>query len=104
MSDGTTPVEDPDWSPAELALLDAALEFYGAAGGVIDYGTEDRPLLRRDTDGFQAVRASMSALEQRIRTAGAAGVTHEQISRITRLDPDIVAMILARADDQPTTT
>jgi hypothetical protein len=104
VSDSTTPAEDQDWSPAEYALLDAALEFYGAADDVIDYGGDDRPRLRRDAPGFQAVRASMSLLEERIRTAHSAGVTHEQISRITRLEPDIVSLILARGDDQPTTT
>lgn len=104
MSDSVAPAEEPGWSPAELALLDAALEFYGAADGVIDYGAEDRPRVRRDAPGFRAVRESMSTLEQCIRTAHAAGVTCERISRITRLEAEIVALIVARHGDQPTAT
>lgn len=90
--------EGQDWSPAEHALLDAALEFYDAANGVIDYGAEDRPQLRRDATGFQAVRMSMATLEERIRSASAAGVTEQQIARITRLEHEIVALILAREE------
>lgn len=86
-----------DWSPAERALLDSALDFYGAAESVIDFGADERPQLRRDASGLKAVRDAMSELEQRIRVAHADGVAPERIAGITRLDDEIVALILARS-------
>src|SRR5262249_9185418 len=80
------------WSEREHALLDAALEFYGAAEAVIDYGGVDRPRLRYDVGGLQAVRDAMASLEADIRAAHDAGASSEQIASITRLDPEIVEL------------
>ena len=79
----------------EQALLDAALDFYGAAESVIDYGGPDRPRLRYDVAGLQAVRDAMAALERQMRAAQEAGVEAQAIARITRLEPEIVELILA---------
>lgn len=81
-------------SDPEQALLDAALEFYGAAEAVIDYGGPDRPRLRYDVGGLQAVRDAMAGLERQIRAARNAGVTAEAIAGITRLEREIVELIL----------
>ncbi|MCW2951290.1 MAG: hypothetical protein JWQ48_460 [Conexibacter sp.] len=83
-----------EWSATELGLLDCALEFYGAADAVIDYGGPDRPRLRYDALGLQAVREAMGLLERRIRAAGAEGLAPERIARITRLERDVVERIL----------
>jgi hypothetical protein len=85
-----------EWSATELGLLDGALEFYGAADAVIDYGGPDRPRLRYDAIRLQAVGEAMSRLERRIRAAGAEGLTLERIARITRLEREIVERILRR--------
>jgi hypothetical protein len=83
-----------DWSPAERALLDSALEFYGAAETVIDLGGAERPRLRYDVNGLQAVREAMTTLEERIRVAHEAGVAPERIAGITRLELEIVELIV----------
>lgn len=94
----TCPVEgdEPDWSPAERALLDCALDFFGAAEAVIDYAGPDRPHLRYDVDGLQEVRSAMALLEERVHVAHEAGVTPERIASITRLEQEIVELIIAR--------
>ena len=84
-----------DWSPAERALLDSALEFYGAAETVIDLGAKQRPQLRYDVNGLQAVREAMTTLEERIRVAHGDGVPPERIAGITRLELEVVEMILS---------
>lgn len=88
--------DELDWPPAERALLDSALDFFGAAEAVIDYGGPDRPHLRYDVDGLQGVRSAMAALEERIHVAAEAGVTPERIASITRLEQEIVELIIAR--------
>jgi hypothetical protein len=86
---------EPDaWTPAERSLLDAALEFYGAAEAVIDYGGPERPRLRTDAGKLNAVRSAMVVLEGHIRVAHDAGVAPDRIARITRLEDEIVALVL----------
>ncbi len=87
------------WTPAERALLDAALEFYGAAESVIDYADREQPRVRHDAAGLEAVRRTMGALEACVRTAHANGVAQARIAEITRIEPDIVALILQRGGD-----
>lgn len=87
---------DEAWVPQERALLDAALEFYGAAEGVIDLSGDERPQLRRDAAGFDAVRRAMAALEDRVRDAHAAGVATERIAEIARIEREMVELILSR--------
>jgi hypothetical protein len=84
------------WTPAERALLDAALEFYGAADSVIDYGGEARPRLRYDVERLQGVRDAMAALEERVRAAHDEDVPAERIAAIARLEPEIVELIVQR--------
>ncbi|MGB2711844.1 MAG: hypothetical protein WBC33_10040 [Conexibacter sp.] len=85
-----------DRSAEERALLESALDFYGAAEAVIDYAGAERPRLRYDVERLQDVRDAMATLEGRILTAYDAGVDAEQIARITRLEPEIVTLIVAR--------
>src|SRR3954452_5039303 len=65
------------WTPTEQALLEAALDFYGAAEGVIDFAARERPALRQDAAGFEAVRRAMGALEERVVVAHEAGASPE---------------------------
>jgi hypothetical protein len=83
-------------SAAEQSLLDAALEFYGASSGVIDMAGPERPQLRQDAAGFQAVRRAMGTLEDRVRDARDAGVTPERIAQVARIDREMVELILQR--------
>jgi hypothetical protein len=92
------------WTPAEHALLDAALAFYGAAEGVIDYAGRRRPQVRQDAAGFDAVRRAMAALEDRVRSARAAGVTPERIAQVARIDEEMVSLILQREPAAPSST
>jgi hypothetical protein len=89
------------WTPVERALLDAALEFYGAAQGVIKYSAHGRPQVRRDAAGFDAVRRTMGRLEERVLAAHAAGMTSHRIAEIARIERDIVALILERREAAP---
>jgi hypothetical protein len=86
-------------STVERGLLNSAIDFYGAAGAVLDYAGAGRPRLRYDVAGLQAVRAAMGALEQRICVARRAGMPADQIVRITRLEPELVELILQRQLD-----
>jgi hypothetical protein len=86
------------FTPADRALLEAALEFYGAAEGVIDYVGQERPQLRQDAAGFAAVRAAMAALEDRVREAHAAGASPQRIAEIARIEREMVELILQRSD------
>ncbi len=88
--------DEQNWPAAERALLDSALDFFGAAEAVIDFGGPDRPHLRYDVDGLQGVRSAMAALEERIHVAHEAGVAAERIASITRLEQEIVELIIAR--------
>lgn len=93
---GEVETDEAEWSAAERGLLDSALEFYGAAEGVIDYSGQERPRLRYDVERLQEVRDAMAALEARIRRASDEGVSPERITRITRLEREIVDLILGR--------
>lgn len=86
---------------AERALLDAALEFYGAAEGVIEFAGRERPQLRQDAAGFRAVRKTMGVLEERVLAAHAAGVPAERIAQVARIEREMVALILARRGAAP---
>lgn len=92
---GATPIG----STVERGLFNSALDFYGAAEAVIDYSGNDKPRLRYDVAGLQAVRAAMGVLEQRISLASRAGMPAEQIAEITRLEQEVVDMILLRQRD-----
>lgn len=83
-------------SLVERGLFDSALEFYGAAGAVIEQRGPERPAVRFDVEALQSVRAAMGALERRIEIAWRAGLTHERIASITRLEPEIVTLIVER--------
>jgi hypothetical protein len=89
------------WTTVEQGLLDAALEFYGAAGGVIDFASGDRPQLRQDAAGFVAVRHAMRTLEERVVAARKAGASPERIAEIARIEPDTIALILERRAAAP---
>ncbi|HKG02947.1 MAG TPA: hypothetical protein VKB03_07185 [Conexibacter sp.] len=98
-------VGEEAWAPAEQALLDAALEFYGAAEGVIDYAGPERPQLRQgDTAGFDAVRRAMALLEERVAAAHAAGTSPERIAQITRIEQETIVLILQRQGAAPSPT
>ncbi|HXE44222.1 MAG TPA: hypothetical protein VN635_03395 [Conexibacter sp.] len=84
------------WTPAEQALLEAALDFYGAAEGVIDLAGPERPQVRQDAAAFNAVRDAMRALEECVTAAHAAGATPERIAQVARLEGEMVTLILAR--------
>jgi hypothetical protein len=84
------------WSAVERALLDSALDFYGAAEGVIDLAGEERPRVRHDIARLEAVGEAMATLEQRVREAREHGVTTERIAEIARLEPEMVAAMLER--------
>ncbi len=92
------------WTPAEQALLNAALEFYGAADGVIDYAGRERPQLRQDAAGFDAVRRAMALLEERVVAAHTAGASPERIAQIARIEQDTIVLILQRGGAAPSPT
>jgi|SRR5215212_3529231 len=103
MSDGSTAGDGPKqqigderWAPAERALLEAALEFYAAAEGVIDWAGRERPQVRQDAAGFEAVRQAMGLLEDRVAAAHAAGMTPPRIAEIARIEQETIALILER--------
>jgi hypothetical protein len=84
------------WTPAERELLDAALAFYGAAEGVIDLTARERPQIVRDAAGFDALRRAMRVLEDRVRSAHAAGLASERIAEVARIEHEMVELILQR--------
>jgi hypothetical protein len=92
-----TDPEADGWSSAERALLEAALEFYSAAEAAIDYAGPERPHVRGDSATLQGVRRTMAELGGHVRHAHEAGVAADRIAAITRLEPEIVALILADA-------
>lgn len=89
------------WTPVEQALLDAALEFYGAAEGVIELAGRERPQLRHDAAGFEAIRQAMGALEQHVAAAHAAGASPERIAQIARIEQETIELILQRRGAAP---
>jgi hypothetical protein len=92
------------WTPVEQALLDAALEFYGAAEGVIDYSGRERPRLRQDATGLAAVRRAMALLEERVVAAHSAGASPARIAQIARIEQETIELILQRQDAAPSPT
>jgi len=96
-----TDVADARWTPAEQALMDAALAFYGAAGAVIDLDGPERPLVRRDAAGFEAVRRAMTVLEERVAQAHADGLAPERIAQIARIEQETILLIIERRDAAP---
>jgi hypothetical protein len=93
--------DEASWTPAERALLEAALDFYAAAEDVIDFAGRERPQVRQDAAAFSAVRDAMRALEERVVAAHAAGATPERIAQIARLDGEMVRLILERGGAAP---
>jgi hypothetical protein len=89
------------WTPVEQAVLDAALDFYGAAEGVIEFSGRERPQLRQDAAGFDAVRRAMGALENRVVAAHAAGASPERIAQIARIEQETIELILRRQGAVP---
>jgi len=85
----------------ERQLLDAALAFYGAAGGIIEHAGLPRPRLRRDAAGFEAVRQAMAALEAGVVNAHEAGLDADRIAEIARIDAEMVALVLRRRGAAP---
>jgi hypothetical protein len=98
---GDSADDERSWTAAERALLEAALDFYAAAGGVIDLAGRERPQLRHDAAGFEAVRRAMAALEQRVTAAHAAGSSPERIAQIARIEQETTDLILQRRDAAP---
>jgi len=94
-------VGEESWTPAERALLDAALEFFSAAQGVIEYEGGERPRLRQDTAGFDAVRKAMARLEDRVLAAAAEGVEPPRIAEIARVEREMVELILRGRSPAP---
>lgn len=94
------PAEEP-WTPAEHALLEATVDFYGAAEGVIDFAGRERPQVRQDAAAFNAVRDAMRILEERVVAAHAAGATPERIAELARLEGEMVTLILERRGAAP---
>jgi hypothetical protein len=94
-------VDEASWTPVERALLDAALDFYGAAQGVIEYAGHERPQLRHDATGLDAVRRAMGALEERVAAAHAAGASPARIAQIARIEQETIELILRRRDAAP---
>ncbi|MBS1871364.1 MAG: hypothetical protein JSS99_17065 [Actinobacteria bacterium] len=94
-------VDEAGWSPTERALLDAALGFYAAAEGVLDFAGRERPQLRHDAAAFHAVRDAMRLLEERVLAAHAAGATRARLAEIARIEPETIALILERRGVAP---
>lgn len=94
-------VSGDGWTPVEQALLEGALDFYGAAEGVIEFAGRERPLLRQDAAGFEAVRRAMAALEERVVAAHAAGASPERIAQIARIEQETIELILRRQGTAP---
>ena len=96
-------VVDESLAPAEQALLDAALDFYGAAGGVLEF-TGDKhphPHLRQNADGFKAIQQAMGTLQERVLAAHAAGTSPERIAQIARMEQETIDLILQRQSAAP---
>jgi hypothetical protein len=88
-------------SAVERGLFKSALDFYGAAGGLIAFDHGDRPALSWDIERLQEVRAAMGALERRIAIALRAGLSTERIISITRLERELVERIAEHAAAAP---
>lgn len=86
--------DEPPASLVERGLFRSALEFYGAAGAAIEH--RDRPAVRFDLGTLSEVQAAMGALARRIEMAWRAGLSNERIVTITRLEPEMVELIVER--------
>jgi len=91
------------WTPVEQALLEAALDFYNAAGGVIEFADEQHPHLhlRHTADGFKAIQQAMGTLQERVVAAHAAGASPERIAQIARMEQETIDLILQRRGAAP---
>jgi hypothetical protein len=102
--DGAEEVGEEAWTAAEQALLEAALEFYGAAEGVIEYAGRERPQVRPGAEGFEAVRRAMATLDACVVAAHAEGVAPGRIAEIARIEQEMVTLILQRRSAAPDPT
>jgi hypothetical protein len=93
--------DEDAWTPVEQALLEAALDFYSAAGGVIEFTDERHPHLRANADGFKAIQQAMGALQDRVVAAHAAGASPERIAQIARMEQETIDVILQRQGAAP---
>jgi hypothetical protein len=91
------------WTPDEQALLEAALDFYSAAGGVIEFTDEQHSQLhlRHNAEGFRAIRQAMGTLQERVIAAHAAGSSPERIAEIARMEQETIDLILQRQGAAP---
>ena len=91
------------WTPDEQALLEAALDFYNAAGGVIEFtdGRQSQLHLRHNAEGFKAIRQAMGALQERVVAAHAAGASPQRIAQIARMEQETIDLILQRQGAAP---
>ncbi len=96
-------VDEEPWTLDEQALLEAALDFYNAAGGVIAFTDDRAPQLhvRQSADGFRAIQQAMGALQERVAAAHAAGASPERIAQIARMEQETIDLILQRQDAAP---
>lgn len=96
-------VHEDGWSPGEQALLEAALDFYNAAGGVIEFTDDRKPHLhlRHTADGFKAIQQAMGALQERVVAAHASGASPERIAQIARMEQETIDLILRRQGAEP---
>lgn len=88
-------------TPVEQALLEAALDFYSAAGGVIEFTGDRHPHLRPNADGFKAIQQAMGALQDRVVAAHAAGASPQRIAQIARMEQETIDVILQRQGAAP---
>lgn len=93
--------DEETWTPLERSLLEAALDFYSAAGGVIEFGDEQHPHLRPGADGFKAIRAAMGTLQERVVAAHEAGASPQRIAQIARMEQETIDLILQRRGAAP---
>src|SRR5689334_24624793 len=94
-------VDEEALTPVEQSLLEAALDFYSAAGGVIEFRDEQHPHLRPNADGFKAIRAAMGTLQERVAAAHEAGASPERIAQIARMEQETIDVILQRRGSAP---
>lgn len=91
------------WTPHERALLEAALDFYSAAGGVIEFTDDKTPHLhlRHNADGFKAIQQAMGTLQERVVAAHTSGASPERIAQIARMEQETIDLILQRRGAAP---
>ena len=96
-------VGEDAWAPHEQSLLEAALDFYSAAGGVIEFPDDKTPHLhlRHNAEGFKAIRQAMGTLQERVVAAHVAGTSSERIAQIARMEQETIDLILQRGGAAP---